>query len=163
LCDRKCQVALSQKLPQNLGINAYKLSGTSTREQRPGLAALLDCARPGDAIVVVGIDRLGRNAAEVMATIRELRDRDIVLRSLREGSDTSNTTVAEAEAAIERLAVAPADEGLVMRDIWLLRLGTLLARAHDDTEAYAHSRDRYRDMARSLGFEGHIAWAKAMR
>jgi DNA invertase Pin-like site-specific DNA recombinase len=69
-----------------------KLSGTSTREQRPGLAALLDYARPGDAIVVVGIDRLGRNAAEVMTTIRELRDRDIVLRSLREGIDTSNST-----------------------------------------------------------------------
>lgn len=69
-----------------------KLSGTSTREQRPGLGALLDYARPADAIVVVGIDRLGRNAAEVMATIRELRDRDIVLRSLREGIDTSNST-----------------------------------------------------------------------
>jgi DNA invertase Pin-like site-specific DNA recombinase len=66
-----------------------KLSGTSTREQRPGLAALLDYARPGDAIVVVGIDRLGRNAAEVMATIRELRERGIVLRSLREGIDNS--------------------------------------------------------------------------
>ncbi len=69
-----------------------KLSGTSTREQRPGLAALLDYARPGDAIVVVGIDRLGRNAAEVMMTIRELGERDIVLRSLREGIDTSNAT-----------------------------------------------------------------------
>jgi DNA invertase Pin-like site-specific DNA recombinase len=69
-----------------------KLSGTSTREQRPGLAALLDYARPGDAIVVVGIDRLGRNAAEVMATIRDLRDRNIVLKSLREGIDTSNAT-----------------------------------------------------------------------
>ena len=69
-----------------------KLSGTSTREQRPGLAALLDYARAGDAIVVVGIDRLGRNAAEVMTTIRELRDREIVLRSLREGIDTSNAT-----------------------------------------------------------------------
>ena len=69
-----------------------KLSGTSTREQRPGLTALLDYVRPGDAIVVVGIDRLGRNAAEVMATIRELRDREIVLRSLREGIDTSNAT-----------------------------------------------------------------------
>jgi DNA invertase Pin-like site-specific DNA recombinase len=69
-----------------------KLSGNSTREQRPGLAALLDYARPGDAIVVVGIDRLGRNAAEVMTTIRELGERDIVLRSLREGIDTSNAT-----------------------------------------------------------------------
>jgi DNA invertase Pin-like site-specific DNA recombinase len=69
-----------------------KLSGTSTREKRPGLAAVLDYARPGDAIVVVGIDRLGRNAAEVMTTIRELRDREIVLRSLREGMDTSSAT-----------------------------------------------------------------------
>jgi DNA invertase Pin-like site-specific DNA recombinase len=69
-----------------------KLSGTSTREQRPGLAALLDYARQGDAIVVVGIDRLGRNAAEVMTTIRDLGQRGIVLRSLREGIDTSNAS-----------------------------------------------------------------------
>ena len=69
-----------------------KLSGASTREQRPGLAALLDYAREGDAIVVIGIDRLGRNAAEVMLTIRELSERGIVLRSLREGIDTSNAT-----------------------------------------------------------------------
>jgi DNA invertase Pin-like site-specific DNA recombinase len=67
-----------------------KLSGTSTREQRSGLAALLDYAREGDTIVVVGIDRLGRNAAEVMMTIRELGERRIVLRSIRDGIDTSN-------------------------------------------------------------------------
>ncbi|OBG29132.1 recombinase family protein [Mycobacterium sp. 852002-51057_SCH5723018] len=73
-------------------IYSDKLSGSSAREQRAGLASLLDYARPGDAIVVVGIDRLGRNATEVMTTIRELRDRHIVLRSLREGIDTSNAT-----------------------------------------------------------------------
>ena len=49
-----------------------------------------------------------------------------------------------------------------MREIWLLRLRALLARAHGDATAYAHLRDRYRDMARTLGFEGHIAWAEAM-
>jgi hypothetical protein len=70
--------------------------------------------------------------------------------------------VAEAQAAIERLAAAPADEGLVIRDIWLLRVRALLARARGDAEAYAHFRGRYRDMATSLGFEGHIAWAEAM-
>lgn len=69
-----------------------KLTGTSTREQRPGLAAVLDYARPGDTIVVVGIDRLGRNAAEVMLTIRDLLAKDIVIRSLREGVDTSTST-----------------------------------------------------------------------
>lgn len=73
-------------------IYSDKLSGVSTREQRPGLAALLDYAREGDTIVVVGIDRLGRNAAEVMSTIRDLGVRGIVLRSLREGIDTGNAT-----------------------------------------------------------------------
>ena len=69
---------------------------------------------------------------------------------------------AEAQAAIERLAAARADEGLVIRDIWLLRLRALLARAHGDDTAYRDYRDRYRDMARTLGFEGHMAWAEAM-
>jgi class 3 adenylate cyclase len=70
--------------------------------------------------------------------------------------------VAEADAAIERFATAPADEGLVIRDIWLLRLRALLAHAHGHEAAYRDFRDRYRDMARTLGFEGHIAWAEAM-
>jgi class 3 adenylate cyclase len=74
----------------------------------------------------------------------------------------AESDVAEAEAAIERLAAAPADEGLVMREIWLLRLRALLARAHGDAEVYNQLRDRYRDMAKTLGFEGHIAWAGAM-
>ena len=74
----------------------------------------------------------------------------------------AESDVVEAEAAIERLASAPADEGLVIREIWLLRLRALLARAHGDAAAYADFRDRYRDMARTLGYEGHIAWAEAM-
>ena len=74
----------------------------------------------------------------------------------------AESDVAEAEAAIERLAAAPADEGLVIRDIWLLRLRALLARAHGDEPAYRDYRDRYRAMATELGFEGHMEWAEAM-
>jgi hypothetical protein len=74
----------------------------------------------------------------------------------------TDSDVVEAEAAIDRLAATPAEEGLVIRDIWLLRLHALLARAQGDATAYADFRDRYRDMARMLGFEGHIAWAEAM-
>ena len=70
--------------------------------------------------------------------------------------------LAEAHAPIEQFASAPADEGLVIRDIWLPRLRALLAHAHGDEAAYRDYRDRYRDMATSLGFEGHIAWAEAM-
>ena len=78
---------------------------------------------------------------------------------LERGTDAD---VVEAEAAIERLATAPAEEGLVIRDIWLLPLQALLARAHGDGAAYADFRDRYRDTAKTLGYEGHIDWAEAM-
>ena len=74
----------------------------------------------------------------------------------------ADADVAKAEAAIERLATAPAEEGLVMREIWLLRLRALVARAHGDAAVYAQFRDRYRDMAKTLGFEGHIDRAEAM-
>jgi class 3 adenylate cyclase len=71
--------------------------------------------------------------------------------------------VAEADAAIERLTSAPAVEGLVMLDVWLLRLRVLLAQAHGDPATYAELRDRYCDMAETLAFDGHMGWAEAMR
>ena len=54
------------------------------------------------------------------------------------------------------------DRGLAWRDIWLLRSRALLARARSDDVAYRDLVSRYRAMAESLGFEGHIAWAEAM-
>jgi class 3 adenylate cyclase len=74
----------------------------------------------------------------------------------------ADADVVEAEAAISRLADAPADEGLVIRDIWLLRLRALLSRARGANGDYRYLVGRYRAMAQSLGFEGHIAWAEAM-
>jgi hypothetical protein len=80
-------------------------------------------------------------------------------RHLDRGADGD---VAEAEAAIERLAAARTDDGLAIREVTLLRLRALPARAHGDDAAYRDYRDRYRAMATSLGLDGHTAWAKAM-
>jgi hypothetical protein len=60
------------------------------------------------------------------------------------------------------LVAAPADDGLVIREIWLLRMRALLARARGDETGYRDYRDRYRAMATDLGFGGHMAWAEAM-
>jgi len=68
----------------------------------------------------------------------------------------------EAQAAFDRLAAEPTDPGFVLFEVPLLRLRALLARAHGDAATYAQFRDRYRDMAKTLGFEGHIALAEAM-
>ena len=70
--------------------------------------------------------------------------------------------LAEAEAVIDKLVALPSHIIPAMREITMLRLRALLARAHRDDTAYRGHRDRYRDMAKTLGFEGHIAWAKAM-
>jgi adenylate cyclase len=68
----------------------------------------------------------------------------------------------QAHAAVERLAAAQTDPGFVLHELPLLRLRALLARADDDEDGYRDKRDRYRAMATSLGFEGHIAIAEAM-
>jgi class 3 adenylate cyclase len=70
--------------------------------------------------------------------------------------------VAEAQEEFDRVATLLADQGSAIREITLLRLRALLARARGDDVAYRDLVGRYRAMAESLGFEGHIAWAEAM-
>jgi len=69
---------------------------------------------------------------------------------------------AKAEAAIDWLANLPTAEGWAIRDTWLLRLRALLSRTRGDDVAYHDLVSRYRAMAKSLGFEGHIQMAEAM-
>ncbi len=142
-------------------VYADKLTGTSTREQRPGLAGLLDYARPGDTIVVVGIDRLGRNAAEVMLTIRDLGESGIVLRSLREGIDTSNATgrmvagvlasLAELELELGRERRAAAKASRKARDLPIGRPRTLSADQIALAERMRASGEPVPVIARALG------------
>ena len=74
----------------------------------------------------------------------------------------TNADLKEAQAAIDRLAAEPTDPGFVLFEVPLLRLRALMARARGDAATYAQFRDRYRDMAKTLGFEGHIALAETM-
>jgi adenylate cyclase len=64
--------------------------------------------------------------------------------------------------AIATLERVPVEPGVVLNDIWVLRLRALLARAEGDEAAYRDFRDRYRKMANDLGFEGHMQWAAEM-
>jgi DNA invertase Pin-like site-specific DNA recombinase len=80
-----------------------ELSG-SAKTARPGLAAMLDYARPGDTVVVAAIDRLGRSVAEVTRTIADLGEHRITLRALREGVDTATSTGRAVAAIMASLA-----------------------------------------------------------
>jgi len=65
----------------------------------------------------------------------------------------------EAHTVIERLAGAPLDDGLVLREIWLLRLRALLAGARGDEAAHRTFSRQHRAMATKLGWLGHMAMA----
>jgi class 3 adenylate cyclase len=84
---------------------------------------------------------------------------DVLVETLLERGAEGDLT--EAQEAISRLANLPA-EGSAMREITLLRLRALLARARGDNDAYRDLVSSYLNMAKSLGFEAHIAWAEAM-
>ena len=70
--------------------------------------------------------------------------------------------IREAQSAIDRMSAVEIESGLVLYDIWTLRMRALLAQAQGEDAMYREYRDRYRKMATELGFEGHMAWADAM-
>jgi DNA invertase Pin-like site-specific DNA recombinase len=62
---------------------------SGARDDRAGLAALLDYSRDGDVVVVVALDRLGRSLSGIIRTIEALTEQGVALRSLRESIDTT--------------------------------------------------------------------------
>ena len=70
--------------------------------------------------------------------------------------------VQEAQSAIDRMSAVEIESGLVLYDIWTLRMRALLAQAQGEDAMYREYRDRYRKMAQELGFEAHVARAEAM-
>lgn len=62
---------------------------SGAKADRPGLAAALDYARPGDSLVVWRLDRLGRFLPDLIALVRRMDGAGVQLRSLSEGIDTS--------------------------------------------------------------------------
>lgn len=82
----------------------------------------------------------------------------LVERLLERGTEAD---LAEARETIDEFADL-AHAGSAIHDITLLRMRTLLARAEGDESAFRDLVGRYREMAESLGYEGHIAWAEAM-
>ncbi|MGC6401179.1 recombinase family protein [Sphingomonas sp. FW199] len=55
------------------------ISGATLAADRPGFAKLLDYIRDGDTLFVYALDRLGRDALDVQATVRKLLDRGVTL------------------------------------------------------------------------------------
>lgn len=68
----------------------------------------------------------------------------------------------EAAAVVAKLANSHRDDRWGQRDVTVLRLRALVARARGDEQSYQALKSRYRAMAEEYGFEGHMEWAEAM-
>lgn len=55
------------------------VSGATLAADRPGFAKLLSSIRSGDALHVYAVDRLGRDALDVQATVRRLLDKGVTV------------------------------------------------------------------------------------
>ena len=62
---------------------------SGARDDRPGLAALMDYVRTGDTVVVWKLDRLGRNLWHILQTVKKLTERGVTLVSVTDGIDSS--------------------------------------------------------------------------
>jgi DNA invertase Pin-like site-specific DNA recombinase len=80
---------------QNAALAAANVAKTfsdtmsGAKDDRPGLAALLDYVREGDTVVVWKLDRLGRNMLHILQTVKGLSDRGVTLISTSDGIDSS--------------------------------------------------------------------------
>ena len=67
-----------------------KISGA--RADRPGLEKVLELSRAGDTLVIWRLDRLGRSLKDLIQISERLKEREIGLKSLQEGIDTTTST-----------------------------------------------------------------------
>lgn len=72
--------------------NIYGDVRSGTKWDREGLDALRKVLRPGDTLVVVALDRLGRSLSEMVKLLDWIVAEGIKLRSLCEGIDLSTPT-----------------------------------------------------------------------
>lgn len=65
------------------------VSGAVKASERSGFRELLSYVREGDTLIVIAIDRLGRNTIDVLSTVEMLQMKGVKVVSLREGFDLS--------------------------------------------------------------------------
>jgi DNA invertase Pin-like site-specific DNA recombinase len=70
---------------------ADELSGKIAPDRRPGLAALLKLAKPGDTIAITALDRLSRDTITALQLLQELHARNVAVVSLMESDLNTNT------------------------------------------------------------------------
>jgi len=62
---------------------------SGAKDDRTGLAKVLEFVHPGDVLVVWKLDRLGRSLSHLLEIVNTLKHKQVAFRSLTEGMDTT--------------------------------------------------------------------------
>jgi DNA invertase Pin-like site-specific DNA recombinase len=126
----------------------YSDTMSGARDDRPGLAALMDQLRAGDTVVVWKLDRLGRNMLHILETDKALTEMGVTLVSTSDGIDSSTAAGRMMIGVLGSLAEYERE---------LVRERTALKRAASRANGTKFGRPRKVDDA------DHIATAKRMK
>jgi len=139
---------------QEAALNAAGVAKTfsdtmsGARDDRPGLAALMDYVREGDTVVVWKLDRLGRNLFSILETVRTLADRGVTLVSVTDGIDSST--------AAGRMMIGVLGS-LAAYELELIKERTALKRAASRANGTKFGRPK------KVADKSHIATARRMK
>ncbi|MCA8055232.1 recombinase family protein [Burkholderia cepacia] len=131
------------------------ISGSVSANQRPGFAKLLDRMEEGDVLIVTKLDRLGRNAMDVRATVEGLAERGIRVHCLALGG--VDLTSAAGRMTMQVLNAVAEFE----RDLLIERTHAGIARAKAEGKAMgrpsALSNEQRADVLRELDAGASVA------
>ncbi len=131
------------------------ISGSVSADQRPGFAQLLVKMEEGDVLIVTKLDRLGRNAMDVRATVEGLAERGIRVHCLALGG--VDLTSAAGRMTMQVLNAVAEFE----RDLLIERAHAGIARARAEGKAMgrpsALSDEQRADVLRELDAGASVA------
>lgn len=140
---------------------AETVSGAVPAARRPLLASLVGRLRAGDVLAVAKLDRLGRDAADLLGVLADLDRRGVTIRLLDMGADTS--TAAGRLVVAVLAAVAEWERGVMLERTKAgmaaaRRAGRVPGRRHrltpfqkEEVKRMAAEGRSVRDIARVLG------------
>jgi DNA invertase Pin-like site-specific DNA recombinase len=130
--------------------------GSGVDADRPQLAAALEFCRGGDVFVTTKPDRIARSAADLLATVKRLRDKGVEVRIASLGIDTTTPTGALMLAVLAGMAEF---ERALMLD--RQRVGIAAAKARGAYKGRAPKARNQADAIANLKAEGLTAAAIA--
>jgi DNA invertase Pin-like site-specific DNA recombinase len=130
----------------------YENCASGKREDRPGLDSCLRALRDGDTLVVWKLDRLGRDLAHLVATVRDLEARGVGFRVLAGQGAEIDTRTAGGRLIFGFFAALAEFERDLIRE--RVNAGLAAARAHPRSARRCPLQDDARQTAAGAGRHG---------